>query len=90
MKAVVCKRYGTPDVLEVQEVEKPIANDNEILIRVNATAVNSADCRIRKPDPAAVRLFFGFTKPRRAILGGVFSGEVEAVGKHVKRFKVGD
>lgn len=90
MKAIVCTKYGTPDVLQLQEVEKPIAKENEILIRVHATAVNSADWRMRKADPVLVRLFFGFTKPKKAILGGVFAGEVEAVGTNVKRFKVGD
>jgi NADPH:quinone reductase-like Zn-dependent oxidoreductase len=90
MKAIVCTKYGSPEVLQLQEVEKPIPMDNEILIKVHATAVNSADWRLRKADPAAVRLFFGFTKPRRAILGGVFSGEIEAVGKDVTRFQVGD
>lgn len=90
MKAVVCRKYGKPDVFQLEDVEKPIANDNEILIKVYATAVNSADCRMRKADPAAVRLFFGFTKPKIPILGGVFAGEVEGIGKNVKSFKIGD
>jgi NADPH:quinone reductase-like Zn-dependent oxidoreductase len=90
MKAIVCTKYGPPEVLQLQEVEKPVAKDNEILVKVYTTAVNTADCRVRKADPAAVRLIFGFTKPKKAILGGVFAGEVEAVGENVKRFKVGD
>jgi len=90
MKAIICIKYGPPEVLQLKEVEKPIAKDNEILIRIFATAVNSGDCRLRKADPWVVRLFFGFTKPKHPVLGGVFSGEIEAIGKSVTRFEVGD
>jgi len=90
MKAAVYIQYGQPEVLQVKEVEKPIPRNNEILLRVKATAVNSGDVRLRKADPFAVRFIFGLIKPKINILGSVFSGEVESVGEDVKHFKVGD
>jgi NADPH:quinone reductase-like Zn-dependent oxidoreductase len=90
MKAAVYTHYGSPDVLQLKEVAKPAPKDSEILVRINATAVNSGDVRLRKADPLAVRLFFGLLKPKINRLGSVFSGEVESVGRLVKRFKAGD
>ena len=90
MKAIVYKKYGTPGVLKLEEVTKPTHGDNEVLIKVSATAVNSGDVRLRKADPFAVRFLFGLTKPKINILGAVFSGEVESIGKNVTLFKVGD
>lgn len=90
MKAAVYTQYGSPEVLRVKQVEKPLPQKNELLIRIRATSVNSGDWRLRKADPYAVRLFFGLLKPKINILGSVFSGEVESIGEEVKQFKVGD
>jgi NADPH:quinone reductase-like Zn-dependent oxidoreductase len=90
MNAAVYTQYGPPSVLQLKEVTKPIPKENEILLRIRATAVNSGDVRLRKADPFAVRFIFGLLKPKINILGSVFSGEVKNVGKQVKHFKVGD
>ena len=90
MKVAVCTKYGAPEVLQLNTIAKPSPKDNEILVKIHATAVNSADVRLRKADPFAVRFFFGFFKPKKPVLGGVLSGTVEATGKNVKHFKVGD
>lgn len=90
MRAAVCTAYGDPEVLQVAEVPVPVPGPHDILIRVHASAVNSADWRLRRPDPWAVRLFLGLRKPRIKILGGVFAGEVIATGSKVTRFRSGD
>ena len=95
MKAVVCTKYGQPEVLRIKEVEKPTAKDNEVLIRIYATTVTSSDVRIRSftyPTWFQLlgRLMFGFIKPRKKIPGDEFAGIVESVGKDVKLFKQGD
>lgn len=90
MKAAVYAQYGAPEVLQIKTVAKPSPKHNEILIKIHATAVNSADIRLRKADPFAVRFIFGLFKPKKQVLGGMLSGEVEAVGKSVTTFKVGD
>lgn len=90
MKAAVYTQYGPPEVLQVKQVEKPTPGKNELLVRIKATAVNSGDWRMRKADPFAVRFIFGLFKPKKNVLGSVFSGEIERVGEDVKHFKVGD
>ncbi|MBT6007247.1 MAG: alcohol dehydrogenase catalytic domain-containing protein, partial [Prolixibacteraceae bacterium] len=95
MKAVICTKYGSPEVLQIQEVEKPIPKNNQILIKIVATAVNSGDVRVRSLDvngflKVIMRLVLGISKPRKPILGTVFSGVVETVGDIVSKFKVGD
>lgn len=83
-------RYGPPDVIQVRDIEKPIPKDNQVRIKVHATTVTSGDCRMRKADPFLVRFFMGFTRPKKPILGSDVAGVIDAVGKDVRRFKVGD
>jgi len=95
MKAIVCKKYGPPEVLQLQEVEKPVPSDNEVLIKVHATTCHVGDVKIRSFNVPfwqmiPFRLYLGITRPKRSILGMELAGKVEAVGKAVKRFKKGD
>lgn len=92
MKAAVFKKYGPPEVLQIEELSKPAPKKDQILIRNYAASVNSADWRLRKPDPFAVRLVLGLFNPRKSkqILGVVFAGIVEQAGKKTTGFKPGD
>ena len=90
MKAVVYNKYGSPDVLQFKEVARPVPGDHEMLIRIHATTVTAVDSIYRQGDPFISRLDAGLFRPRKPTLGTELSGEIIAVGKEVKRFKVGD
>lgn len=101
MKAVICTKYGTPEVLQIREVEKPSPKPNEVLVKIFATTAHIGDTKIRRFEPGLgpvkdfffkpiMRLIVGFTGPRKKILGMELSGEIEEIGKNVTLFKVGD
>src|SRR5665648_136472 len=90
MKAIVYTKYGSPDVLEYKEVEKPTVKDNEVLIKVCAASLNAADWHIMRADPFFARFVFGLLKPKFNIPGADIAGRVEAVGRNVKEFHPGD
>jgi NADPH:quinone reductase-like Zn-dependent oxidoreductase len=90
MKAIICTAYGSPDVLQLQEVPKPTPKENEVLVKVHAAVVGPSDCAFRKGEPFIVRLIYGLRKPRLATQGVEFAGEIEAVGAAVTQFKPGD
>ena len=101
MKAVICTKYGPPEVLQFKEVEKPLAKDNEVLIKVHATTVHIGDNKVRRLEPGLgpvidfffkpmMRIMLGFKGPRKKILGMELAGDIEAVGKDVTLFKRGD
>jgi NADPH:quinone reductase-like Zn-dependent oxidoreductase len=95
MKAAVCTDYGPPDVLRLRDVPKPVPKDNEVLVRIRATTVSTADCELRRFDFAPwiwvpMRLGFGIRRPRRRVLGQELAGDIESVGKKVGSLRKGD
>ena len=101
MKAVICTKYGPPEVLEIQDIKKPVPKDHEVLIKIQATTVHIGDTKIRSFKPGMgkvqdflfkpiMRFMIGFRGPRKKILGMELAGEIEAIGKHVTLFKPGD
>src|SRR2546428_9484305 len=95
MKAIVCTKYGPPDVLQLKELQKPTPKDNEVLVRVHAATVTAGDCELRSLKlPLLWKLFvrvgFGFRAPRKKILGQELAGEIESIGRDVGLFRKGD
>lgn len=96
MKAAVYNEYGPPEVVKIKNIAKPVPKDNEVLIKIHATSVTSGDHRLRSWDIPSIgfdiigRIIFGITSPRKHVLGTEISGEIEHVGKNVKKFKEGD
>ncbi len=91
MKAIVCTKYGSPDVLQLREVEKPVPQEDEVLIQIHAASLNSRDFRMLRANPFFMRLMpGGLFRPKNKILGADFAGCVEAIGCNVKQFKPGD
>src|SRR6266550_1954465 len=95
MKAAICTAYGPPEVLQIRSVPDPMPRNNEVCIRLFATAVTASDCivrglKLRRSRRLAMRVLFGFTAPRKGILGMIASGEIESVGRNVTSFKKGD
>jgi NADPH:quinone reductase-like Zn-dependent oxidoreductase len=91
MKAIVCTKYGSPDVLQLQEVAKPAPQDDEVLIRIHAASINSRDWRLMRANPFFIRLMpGGFLQPRNKILGADLAGRVEEIGGNVKQFNPGN
>ena len=101
MEAVICTKYGSPEVLQIKKVEKPMPKDNEVLIKIRATTVHIGDTKVRRLMPGigpvtdlffkpVMRIMLGFRGPRKKILGMELAGDIEAVGKDVTLFKNGD
>jgi NADPH:quinone reductase-like Zn-dependent oxidoreductase len=95
MKAILCNEYGSPEVLKIKEVAKPVPGKNEILVKQFSTTINSCDVRIRSLEAKGItkvimRLIMGWNGPKQPILGNVFSGVIEEIGRDVKGFKIGD
>lgn len=90
MKAVIANAYGGPEVLSIQEIDRPVPKDNEVLVKIYASAVTQADVMMRTGKPLFGRLFLGLRKPKASVPGTAFAGKIEAVGRDVTRFAAGD
>jgi NADPH:quinone reductase-like Zn-dependent oxidoreductase len=95
MKAIICTKYGPPEVLQIAQRQKPVPRNDEVLIKIFATSVTNSDIFIRSSDiplmfKIPMRLMIGIRRPRNPIIGEVFSGEIEFAGPEIKRFKAGD
>ena len=90
MKAIELTKYGAPEFLQMNEVEKPGPKGNEILIKIHASSVSSGDARMRRADPFIIRFIFGFKRARKPVLGVVVAGEIETIGTAVSNYKIGD
>jgi NADPH:quinone reductase-like Zn-dependent oxidoreductase len=91
MKAIVYAHYGSPDVLELNEVARPTPRDHEVLVQVHAVSVNAGDLHVLRADPFLIRLMgYGLLRPKNTILGAAIAGQIEAVGANVKQFQPGD
>jgi NADPH:quinone reductase-like Zn-dependent oxidoreductase len=90
MKAIVYRKYGSPDVLELEDVGKPVVNDDDVLVRVHAASINPLDWHFMRGTPYLVRIAMGLLKPKATRLGVDVAGRVEAVGSHVTQFQAGD
>ncbi|WP_127586957.1 NAD(P)-dependent alcohol dehydrogenase [Paenibacillus koleovorans] len=90
MKAVICTKYGAPEVLQLQEVDKPEPKEHEVRIRIRSAVVGPSDCAFRKGDPFIVKVMYGLSKPKYAIQGTEFAGEIDAVGSRVTKYRPGD
>ena len=101
MTAIICTKYGPPEVLKIREVDKHFPKSNEVLIKVKATTVHIGDTKVRRLEPGlgpvkdfffkpVMRIMIGFNRPRKKILGMELAGDIEAIGKDVTQFKIGD
>ena len=90
MKAIIHEKYGSPDVLQLKEVQKPIPDDDQVLVKVQAASLNFSNLVLLKGEPFIARLAFGLRKPKFPFAGGDIAGTVEAVGKNIKQFQPGD
>ena len=90
MKSITYYEYGSADVLQLEEIEKPTPKPDEVLIKIHATTVNRTDCGFRNPEFQFIKLISGISKPKERVLGSEFAGVVEAIGNKVTRYKVGD